>query len=103
MILGDDIDTINRNTETLTDGSKEIGVEVNVEETKYMLMSRDQNAGQNWDIKIADRSFENVSQFKYLGATVTDKNLIQEEIKGRLNLVILEEWCLLGCYAVWLL
>jgi hypothetical protein len=50
-----------------------------------MLVYCDLNAGQNWDIKIGNRSFENVSQFKYLGMTVTNKNLIQEEIKGRLN------------------
>jgi hypothetical protein len=48
-----------------------------------MLLSRHQNAGQNYNIKIGDRSFENVAQ--YLGTTVTDKNLIQEEIKKRLN------------------
>jgi hypothetical protein len=36
-------------------------------------------------IKIANRWFENVSQFKYLGTTVTNQNLIQEEIKRRLN------------------
>jgi hypothetical protein len=41
--------------------------------------------GQNRDIKIANRSFENVSQFKYLGTTVTNQNLIQEEIKRRLD------------------
>jgi hypothetical protein len=29
--------------------------------------------------------FENVSQFRYLGMTVTNQNLIQEEIKRRLN------------------
>jgi hypothetical protein len=48
-------------------------------------MSRYQNASQNRDIQIGNTSFENVSQFKYLGMTVTDQNLIQEEIKRRLN------------------
>jgi hypothetical protein len=70
-LLGDKIDTISNNTETLFDASKEVGLESNVEKTKYMLVSRDQNAGQNRDINIGNRSFENVSQFKYLGMTVT--------------------------------
>jgi hypothetical protein len=40
-----------------------------------MLLSRHQNAGQNHHIKIADRYFENVAQFKYLGTTTTNQNL----------------------------
>jgi hypothetical protein len=44
-------------------------------------VSRDQNAGQNRDINLANRSFENVSQIKYLGMTITHKNLIQLEIE----------------------
>jgi hypothetical protein len=40
-----------KNTETF-DSSKEVVLEVNVEKTKYMLVSRHQNAGQNQDIKI---------------------------------------------------
>jgi hypothetical protein len=86
-LLGGDIDTIKKNTETESDASKEVGLEINVEKIKYMLLSRQQNAGQNRDIKRANRSYENVSQFKYLGTTVTNQNLIQEEIKRRLNLV----------------
>jgi hypothetical protein len=78
-LLGDNIDTIGKNTETLIDANKEVGLEINVEKTKYMLLSRHQNAGQNRDIEIANRSFGNVSQFKYLGTTVTNQNLIQEE------------------------
>jgi hypothetical protein len=39
------------------------------------------NAGQNYDIKIANRSYKNVAQLKYLGTTVTNQNFIQEEIK----------------------
>jgi hypothetical protein len=54
-LLGDNIDTINKNTATLIDASKKVGLEVNVEKTKYMLVSRDQNAGQNLEIKIENR------------------------------------------------
>jgi hypothetical protein len=84
-LLGDNINTIEKNTETLIDASKEVGLGIKVEKTRYMLLSRQQNAGQNQDVKIADRSFENVSQFKYLGMTVTNQNLIQGEIKRRLS------------------
>jgi hypothetical protein len=85
-LLGDNIDTIKENTETLIDASKEVGLEINVEKTKYMLLSRHQNVGQNWDIKIANRSFENVSLLKCLVTTVTNQYLIQEEMKMTLNL-----------------
>jgi hypothetical protein len=67
--------------ERLAVARKEVAPEINVQKTKYMLVSRDQNAGQNQDIKIANRLFENVSQFKYLGTTVTNQNLIQEEVR----------------------
>jgi hypothetical protein len=50
-----------------------------------VLLSRHQNVGQNRDIRIANRSFENVSQFKYLGTTITNENMIRDEIKRRLN------------------
>jgi hypothetical protein len=53
------------NTEPLIDAGKKVGLEINSEKTKYTLLSRHQNAGQNHDIKIANRSFENVAQFKY--------------------------------------
>jgi hypothetical protein len=51
-----------------------------------MLLSCHQNSGQNHDIKVGNRCSENVAQFRYLGTTVTNRNLIQEEIKRRLNL-----------------
>jgi hypothetical protein len=47
-----------------------------------MLVSHHQTAMQNHDIKIANRWFENVAQFKYLGMTVTNQNLIQEKLRG---------------------
>jgi hypothetical protein len=84
-LLRDNVDTIKKNTETLIGASNEVGLEVNAEKTKYMLLSRHQTAGQNHNIQIGDRSFENVAQFRYLGTTVTDQNVIQEEIRRRLN------------------
>jgi hypothetical protein len=50
-----------------------------------MLLSRHPNAGKNNTVKIANRYFENVAQFKYLGTTVLNQYLIQEKIKRRLN------------------
>jgi hypothetical protein len=51
-ILGGSVHAIKKNTEALVVASKEIGLEVNSEKTKYMVMSRDQNAGKNHNIKI---------------------------------------------------
>jgi PP-loop superfamily ATP-utilizing enzyme len=84
-LLRDNIDTIKKNTETLIDVSKEVGLEVNAEKSKYILLSRHQNAGRNHDINLGNRCLENVEQFKYLGTNVTNQNLIQEDIKKSLN------------------
>jgi ribosomal protein S2 len=84
-LLGDNIITIKKNMKTLIEASKDVGLEVNTEKTKYMLLFSCQNAGQNHDIKIAVRCFGNEAQFRYLGTTITNQNLIQEKIKRRLN------------------
>ena len=65
--------------------SKETGIEVNADKTKYMVMSRDQNAGQSHSMKIDNSSFEMVEEFKNFGKTLTNQNSIQEEIKSSLN------------------
>ena len=44
-ILGGSVNTIKKNTGALIAASKEIGLEVNVDKIKYVVMSRDQNAG----------------------------------------------------------
>jgi hypothetical protein len=75
----DDVNLLGDNIDTLNDASKEVGLEVNSEETKYMSLSLHQNSGQNPVIKVANKSFENVTQFKCLGMAVKDKNLTQEE------------------------
>jgi hypothetical protein len=84
-IVGENIDTMKKNTKALLDDSKEVGVEVNPEKSKYMLMSRSQMVGQMLNIKRANRPFEYFARFKYFGTTLTDQNRMQEEIKSRLN------------------
>ncbi|KAJ4427856.1 hypothetical protein ANN_25635 [Periplaneta americana] len=85
-MLGENTQTIRENTEILLEASRAIGLEVNPEKTKYMIMSRDQNIVRNGNIKIGDLSFEEVEKFKYLGATVTNINDTREEIKRRINM-----------------
>ena len=74
------------NAEALVVATKETGLEVNADETKYMIMSRDQNAGRSYSMKIDNSSIVRVEEFKYLGTTLTNKNFIQEEIKSKLKL-----------------
>ena len=69
----------------MVEASKETGLDVNANRTKYTVMSRDQNAGRSHNMRIDNRSFESVEQFKYLGTTVTNQNSIQKEIKSRLK------------------
>jgi len=67
-----------KNAETLAVASKETGLEVNAEETKYMVMSQDQNAARSHNIKNDYSSTERVEELKYLGTTLTYQNSIQE-------------------------
>jgi hypothetical protein len=48
-------------------------------------MSRDHNAGENGNVRISNKSFETVKQFKYFGTTLTNQNSVHEEIKSRLK------------------
>ena len=82
----------------------EIGLEVNVDKTKHMVTSRGQNAGRSQNMRIDNRSFERVEEFKYLGTTLTNQNSVQEEIKSRLKLgnvaiIRCRTFCLPVCYA----
>ena len=74
-----------KNVEALVAATKETGLEVNVHKTKYMTVSRDQNAGRIHSVRIDNSSIERMEEFKYLGTTLTNQNYIQEEIKSRLE------------------
>jgi len=84
-ILGGSIHTIKENAEAYVAATREIGLEVSADKTKYLFMSRDQNAGRIHSVRIDNSTFESVDEFKYLGTTLTNQNSIAEEIKSRLR------------------
>jgi len=63
-ILGGSVDTVKKNSEALVAATKENGLEVNAHKTKYMTVSRDQNAGRIHSMKIGDSSIGTVEEFK---------------------------------------
>jgi hypothetical protein len=85
-IFGGSVHRIRKNAEDLAISTKETGLEVNAEETKYMVMSRNQNAEQNHNIKRDTESFERVEEFKCVVTNIRNRNSIHEGIKSRLKL-----------------
>jgi len=84
-ILGRSINNLKKNREALVAAIREIGLEVSADKTKYMVMSRDQNAGRIYSVRVDNSTFERVEGFKYLGTTSRNQNSITEEIKSRLR------------------
>ena len=84
-ILGGSVNTVKKNAEALVAATNDIGLEVNAHKTKYMTISRDQNAGRIHSMKVDNSSIERVEEFKYLGTMLRNQNSIQEEIKSRLK------------------
>ena len=64
-LLGRSVHTVEKNTEALVVASKESGLDVNADKSKYMVMSPDQNAGRSHNIKNESSSFERVEHFRY--------------------------------------
>jgi len=65
--------------------NKESGLVLNYDKSKYIVLSRDQNAGRSHSINADNSSIEMAEDFIYLGKTLTNQNFIQEEIKSRLK------------------
>jgi len=85
-ILVGSICTKKKNTDVLVVASKETGLEVIVDKTKYMVMSQNETVGQSHNIRIDNKSFERVEQLKYFGTTLMYQNSTQEEINCRFKL-----------------
>ena len=79
-ILSESTSIIKENTKSLLVVSKEFGLEGSVEKIKYMLMYHEQNSREYHNIKLCDKSFDSVEQFKYLGTTPKHQHCIHKGI-----------------------
>jgi hypothetical protein len=71
-----------KNVEALVVATKEIGLEVNADKTKYKIMSRDPNAGRSHSMRIDNSSIERAEEFKYLGTTLTNQTSILKKLRA---------------------
>jgi hypothetical protein len=102
-ILGGSAHAVKENAEASVVATKEIGLEVNADKTEYMVMYRDQNAGQNHNIKTDNKSYDRVEHFKYLGTTSSKKfhsggNGEEIEVRECLLIIPCRIFCLPICY-----
>jgi hypothetical protein len=102
-ILGGRIHTVKENTEAVVAATRETGREVSADKTKYMVMSRDQNAGRIDSVRIDNSTFERVEEFKYLGTTLINQNLLRKKLRADwdqevLAIIRCRIFCLPGCY-----
>jgi hypothetical protein len=74
--------TVKENAEALVVATKEIGLEVNADKTKFMIMSRDQNVRRSHSVKIDNRSFGSVEELKNLGTNLTNQYLFRKKLKA---------------------
>ena len=85
VLLGDSEEILKNNMHILRSNTRKLGLEVNVNKTKYMVTRRNASCNANGQLMTNEGNFEEVAEFKYLGALITNRNEIQKEIKHRLN------------------
>jgi len=81
-ILGGSVLTKKKSTEAVVVAGKGSGLEVNADKTKYMVMSRDQNAGQSHNIKTDNSSSERGEQFKHFGTSLANQILFRKKLSA---------------------
>jgi hypothetical protein len=60
-----------------------MGLAVNAEKTKYMVVTRGPENSSN--LKVRNNEFKQVNEFKYLGVTLNNKNIMHEKVNVRMN------------------
>ena len=82
-LIGDNIRTIERNSDVLLNACKDIGSAVNSGKTKNLEVGGSPAMIANGHIAVGSNSYEKLKTFKYLGLLLTNKNSIYEEIECR--------------------
>ena len=91
LAYADDVDIIAENKYELSgsaviwnETAKRAGLQINVEKSKVMVTTRNENTRGAQVGEIGNMDFEKVSEFKYLGSILSDKNEMEAEIKARI-------------------
>jgi hypothetical protein len=97
--MGQDHNTIQKDTEVLLQSRIEVVFQVNTEKTKYIVTSCQHNAGQSHNLLTENRSFENLAMIKYLGEkkqtkVAFTKKLKVYEILGMIVTIQVSTFCL---------
>jgi hypothetical protein len=86
LVYADDVSILEGSIHTIKEAfvvaSKEIGLEVNADKTKYVIMSRNKHVGRSHSMKTDNSSFERVEEFKYFGTTLTYKTLFRKKLRA---------------------
>ena len=78
VLLGDSKEIIKDNMHILRSNTRKLGLEVNVNKTKYMVTHRKASWNANGQLITNEGNFDEVAKFKYLGALITNRNEIQK-------------------------
>jgi hypothetical protein len=82
VIFGNTRQEITQITSKLLEISKKLGLYVNQEKTKFMVLSRSNENQHN--LQVGNLTFEKVENFKYLGVNINSKNDMHREISERI-------------------
>jgi hypothetical protein len=85
ILLGEDIITTKESKDGLLLASNQVFLVVCAEKTKYMFMSCHLVTGKSHNIKVANKFFKNVVNFKHLGTAVRNHNCIHEVTASGIN------------------
>lgn len=84
-ILGNNLEEIEECMTRIEEKARKVGLKVNQEKTKYMIVRKDISTPITPHIRINNKEYETVENFKYLGVLINENNQIEPELNARLN------------------